>query len=253
MEFCWGHINDPGTDISIVRAYGLPGPPEEVMEQQVGFVAPDRGVCAGEASGPQLQRGVWAGRPAGHPEWGGEDLAGRLDLRSLQTVTTIDGEGLPGPERRGNHLPPEDEPGTGRSHRGCESLCWPEKHGMDAASARHQRVPINWFRVIPMLPHKLSSRSALLKRRVDRRLALSNAMEIDSRGNVTDHRIGTLIRVDLEMTYTRRYGGYGPGQAVMAGMRVCAMKDPHVPVFILPWRKRKAQRGPSGFVDFPKP
>ena len=85
-----GHINDPGTDIlSIVRAYGLPEEfPEEVMEQ-VGL-APD------EVYVPETPTARSYGAEYGlddlqsHSEWGG-DLAGRLDLRSLQTVT-IDGE-----------------------------------------------------------------------------------------------------------------------------------------------------------------
>lgn len=60
-----GHVNDPGTDIlSIVRAYGLPEEfPDSVMKQV-------------EKVPDQID---------------GKDMQGRLDLRSLQTVT-IDGE-----------------------------------------------------------------------------------------------------------------------------------------------------------------
>ena len=56
--------------------------------------------------------------------------------------------------------------------------------------------------MIPMLPHKLSNGICSLNAGTDR-LALSCIMEVDQKGNVTDHRIAeTLIAVDRRMTYT---------------------------------------------------
>ena len=60
-----GHVNDPGTDIiSIIKAYGLPEEFPAEVEKSLDRI-PD--------------------------EVDGKEMAGRLDLRNLQTVT-IDGE-----------------------------------------------------------------------------------------------------------------------------------------------------------------
>ena len=89
-----GHVNDPGTDIlSIVRAYGLPEEfPREVMDELEGIPGElelDRkAVLAGAAI--RWDVSYTLEDLASCPDWAGE-LAGRLDLRSLPTVT-IDGE-----------------------------------------------------------------------------------------------------------------------------------------------------------------
>lgn len=195
-----GHINDPGTDIlSIVRAYGLPEEfPEEVMEQ-VGL-APD------EVYVPETPTARSYGAEYGlddlqsHPEWGG-DLAGRLDLRSLQTVT-IDGEDAKDLDDAVTICRRGDGTWLLGVHIADVSHYVAENTALDAEALRRGTSVYLVDRVIPMLPHKLSNGICSLNAGTDR-LALSCLMEIDSKGNVTDHRIAeTLIRVDRRMTYT---------------------------------------------------
>ena len=86
-----GHVNDPGTDIlSIVRAYGLPEEfPPEVMDEVEG--CPDEVPVPGPARDEETWDGPYGiGDLTSPADWIG-DLAGRLDLRGLRTVT-IDGE-----------------------------------------------------------------------------------------------------------------------------------------------------------------
>ena len=195
-----GHVNDPGTDIlSIVRAYGLPEEfPEEVMAQ-VEHVPGE--VYVPEDS-PILEYGGSYGLDdlRTQPQWGG-DLAGRLDLRGLLTVT-IDGEDAKDLDdavticSRGNggyilgvHI-------ADVSHYVGEGTA------LDDEALRRSTSVYLVDRVIPMLPHKLSNGICSLNQGVDR-LALSCIMEVDSKGAVVDHRIAeTLIRVDRRMTYT---------------------------------------------------
>ena len=195
-----GHINDPGTDIlSIVRAYGLPEEfPEEVMEQ--AGLAPD------EVYVPETPTARGYGAEYGlddlqsHPEWGG-DLAGRLDLRSLQTVT-IDGEDAKDLDDAVTICRRGDGTWLLGVHIADVSHYVAENTALDVEALRRGTSVYLVDRVIPMLPHKLSNGICSLNAGTDR-LALSCLMEIDSKGNVTDHRIAeTLIRVDRRMTYT---------------------------------------------------
>lgn len=201
-----GHVNDPGTDIlSIVRAYGLPEAfPQEVMDQIEGI--PDE-VDAGRMADPgQTDRGeTWDGPYGlsdlqGHEEWSGE-LAGRLDLRGLRTVT-IDGEDA------------KDLDDAVTICKGAQGNFILGVHIADVTHYVREGSPLDKEalkrstsvylvdRVIPMLPHKLSNGICSLNAGTDR-LALSCIMEVDPQGTVLDHRIaGTVIHVDRRMTYT---------------------------------------------------
>ena len=169
-----GHVNDPGTDIlSLVRAYGLPEQfPEEVLRE------------AGQA--PDVSEG---------------DLAGRLDLRDLPTVT-IDGEDAKDLDdavtlemnSAGNYI-------LG-VHIADVSHYVREGSALDAEAFRRGTSVYLVDRVIPMLPHSLSNGICSLNAGEDR-LALSCIMEITPDGTITDHRIAeTVVRVDRRMTYT---------------------------------------------------
>ena len=178
-----GHVNDPGTDIlSLVRAYGLPEQfPSEVMEE------------AGRA--PETVE-----VPENSEDWSG-DLAGRLDLRALLTVT-IDGEEAKDLDDavtlerngRGNYV-------LG-VHIADVSHYVREGSALDQEALRRGTSVYLVDRVIPMLPHKLSNGICSLNEGQDR-LALSCIMEVEPDGTVADHQIAeTVIRVDRRMTYT---------------------------------------------------
>lgn len=169
-----GHINDPGTDIlAIARSYELPTQFPEAVMQQVEHVA---------------------------PEVSEEEKKGRMDIRKLSTVT-IDGadakdlddaitieKKADGSYRLGVHIADVTHYVTERSPLDQEALM------------RGTSVYLV-DRVIPMLPHKLSNGICSLNMGVDR-LALSCFMDIDEKGQVTNHQIAeTLINVDKRMTY----------------------------------------------------
>ncbi len=169
-----GHVNDPGTDIlSLVRAYGLPEQfPEEVLRE------------AGQA-----------------PDVSEEDLAGRLDLRDLPTVT-IDGEDA---KDLDDAVTLEINSGGNYIlgvHIADVSHYVREGSALDAEAFRRGTSVYLVDRVIPMLPHSLSNGICSLNAGEDR-LALSCIMEITPDGTITDHRIAeTVVRVDRRMTYT---------------------------------------------------
>lgn len=196
-----GHVNDPGTDIlSIVRAYDLPESfPEEVMEEIKDIPSE---ICIPQ---PPLKEGIWDGICAledfvTRDEWKGE-LAGRLDLRHLRTVT-IDGEDAKdlddaitiGKTLDGNYC-------LG-VHIADVSHYVKEGSPLDEEAFRRGTSVYLVDRVIPMLPHKLSNGICSLNQGTDR-LALSCIMEVNAEGTVLDHRIcETVIHVDRRMTYT---------------------------------------------------
>lgn len=169
-----GHVNDPGTDIiSIIRAFGLPEEfPADVMK--LLDRVPD--------------------------EVGSNDMAGRLDLRDLQTVT-IDGEDAKDLDDAIT-LSKEDGIYTLGVHIADVTNYVTEKSFLDDEALKRGTSVYLVDRVIPMLPHKLSNGICSLNEGVDR-LALSCIMEIDEQGNVSGHRIAeTVINVDRRMTYT---------------------------------------------------
>ncbi len=169
-----GHVNDPGTDIlSLVRAYGLLEEfPEEVMEE--ARKAPDEAMP--------------------------EEYQGRLDLRSLPTVT-IDGEDA---KDLDDAITLSKEGGRYRLGVHIADVTHYVKEGsaLDQEALRRGTSVYLVDRVIPMLPHKLSNGICSLNAGADR-LALSCLMEIDGKGNILGHQIAeTVIRVDRRMTYT---------------------------------------------------
>ena len=169
-----GHVNDPGTDIlSIVKAYGLPEEyPPEVMEQVSRI--PDEVMA--------------------------EEMQGRKDIRSWQTVT-IDGEDAKdlddaitiSREAYGYRL---------GVHIADVSHYVTENSPLDQEALRRGTSVYLVDRVIPMLPHKLSNGICPLNEGTDR-LALSCIMDLDFQGRVLGHEVAeTVIQVDRRMTYT---------------------------------------------------
>lgn len=169
-----GHINDPGTDIvSIIKSYDIPMEfPDEVMKQIESI--PD--------------------------EVDSKAAAGRLDLRTWQTVT-IDGEDAKdlddaiSVKKEGNKY-------TLGVHIADVTNYVTENSPLDKEAVKRGTSVYLVDRVIPMLPHKLSNGICSLNAGCDR-LALSCIMEIDEKGTVVGHKIAeTLINVDKRMDYT---------------------------------------------------
>ena len=169
-----GHINDPGVDImSVIKANNLPTDFPEAVMRQVDRVPEEVD-------------------PA--------DLAGRKDLRHLQTVT-IDGEDAKDLDdaitltKEGNRY-------YLGVHIADVTNYVPENSPLDKEALKRGTSVYLVDRVIPMLPHKLSNGICSLNAGVDR-LALSCLMEIDEKGNVVGHEIAeTVINVDRRMSYT---------------------------------------------------
>ncbi|KAB1439386.1 ribonuclease R [Candidatus Galacturonibacter soehngenii] len=169
-----GHINDPGTDImSIVKGYELPVDfPERVMNQVENVSS----------------------------EVTGADMAGRMDIRSWQTVT-IDGEDAKDLDDAITLTKEGDLYKLG-VHIADVTNYVQERSALDVEALKRGTSVYLVDRVIPMLPHKLSNGICSLNAGVDR-LALSCIMTIDGNGNMIDHKIAeTVINVDRRMTYT---------------------------------------------------
>ena len=246
-----GHVNDPGTDIlSIVRAYGLPEEfPPEVMDEVEG--CPDEVAGAGMTRGEETWDGPYGiGDLTSPADWTG-DLAGRLDLRGLRTVT-IDGE---------DAKDLDDAVTLCRNGQGGYILgvhiadvshYVKEGRPLDKEALKRGTSVYLVDRVIPMLPHKLSNGICSLNAGTDR-LALSCIMELDDQGNVLDHKIAeTVIHVDRRMTYTAVNAIVTDGdEAVMAEY------EGFVPMFMLMkevsdiLREKRKKRGAIDF-DFPE-
>ena len=169
-----GHINDPGTDImSIVKGYDLPVDFSSKIMKQVENVS---------------------------NEVSKADMAGRLDLRDLQTVT-IDGEDAKDLDDAIT-LVKEGELYKLGVHIADVSNYVQENSALDVEALKRGTSVYLVDRVIPMLPHKLSNGICSLNAG-ENRLALSCIMMIDAKGNVVDHTIAeTVIRVDRRMSYT---------------------------------------------------
>ena len=169
-----GHVNDPGTDIvSIIKAYDLPEEfPQEVMRQAA--------LMPGEVDE--------------------REMAGRLDLRELPTVT-IDGEDAKDLDDAITISKEGADHYTLGVHIADVTHYVREGMPLDEEALKRGTSVYLVDRVIPMLPHKLSNGICSLNAGEDR-LALSCIMEIDDRGNVLGHRVAeTVIRVDRRMTY----------------------------------------------------
>ncbi len=224
-----GHVNDPGTDIlSIIRAYGLPEEfPEEVMAQAARM--PER--LSEEVS---LE----------------EAYPGRLDLRSLPTVT-IDGEDAKDLDDAVTLSKEGDIYHLG-VHIADVTHYVQEGSPLDAEAFKRGTSVYLVDRVIPMLPHRLSNGICSLNAGEDR-LALSCLMDIDQRGVVVGHQIAeTVICVDRRMTYTAV-------NAILTNPEAKERKtyEELVPLFeqmlelSLLIRKRRGARGAVNF-DFPE-
>ncbi len=170
-----GNLHSPGADIlAIVKSYQIPSEfPERVLNQAMRV--PDH-----------VQEA---------------DRSGREDLTGLMTVT-IDGEDAKdlddavsltkenGIYHLGVHIADVSNYVQGGSALDKEAL----KRGTSVYLAD---------RVIPMLPERLSNGICSLNQGVDR-LTLSCLMDIDEKGNVTDHRIvESVICVDRRMSYSQ--------------------------------------------------
>ncbi|MCI8981601.1 MAG: ribonuclease R [Hungatella sp.] len=220
-----GHVNDPGTDIlSIIKAYGLPEEfPPEVMRQA--------SLTAGEVDE--------------------REMAGRLDLRELPTVT-IDGEDAKDLDDAITISKENEDHYTLGVHIADVTHYVQEGSPLDQEALKRGTSVYLVDRVIPMLPHKLSNGICSLNAGEDR-LALSCVMEIDGKGMVMGHKIAeTVIRVDRRMTYTAV-------NAIIADRDPDRMKEyeEFVPMFDLMkeladiLRARRRQRGSIDF-DFPE-
>ena len=169
-----GHINDPGVDImSVIKANNLPVEFPEAVFRQVDNV---------------------------EDEVDPKEIAGRKDLRNLQTVT-IDGEDAKDLDdaitltKEGNRY-------FLGVHIADVTHYVPENSPLDREALKRGTSVYLVDRVIPMLPHKLSNGICSLNAGVDR-LALSCLMEIDEKGTVVGHEIAeTVINVDRRMSYT---------------------------------------------------
>lgn len=219
-----GHINDPGTDIlSLVRAYGLPEAFPEGVIQETKSIA---------------------------DEVMPKEYEGRLDLRSLPTVT-IDGEDSKDLDdaitlsKEGDHY----RLGV---HIADVTHYVTENSLLDQEAKKRGTSVYLVDRVIPMLPHKLSNGICSLNEGSDR-LALSCLMELDQKGNVLGHEIvETVIRVNRRMTYTAV-------NAIISDEDEAMIEEYHelVPMFRLmkelseQIRKRREARGAIDF-DFPE-
>ncbi|ROR27098.1 RNAse R [Mobilisporobacter senegalensis] len=169
-----GHINDPGVDImSIIMANNLPLEfPEGVLHQIENI--------------PE--------------EVDTKDLAGRMDIRNLQTVT-IDGEDAKDLDDAIT-ISKKDDIYTLGVHIADVTNYVKEGSPLDVEALKRGTSVYLVDRVIPMLPHKLSNGICSLNAGVDR-LALSCFMDIDAKGNVVGHKLSeTVINVDQRMSYT---------------------------------------------------
>ena len=246
-----GHVNDPGTDIlSIVRAYGLPEEfPPEVMDEVEG--CPDEVAVPGPGRDEETWDGPYGiGDLTSSADWTG-DLAGRLDLRGLRTVT-IDGEDAKDLDDAVTLCRDGQGGYILGVHIADVSHYVKEGRPLDKEALKRGTSVYLVDRVIPMLPHKLSNGICSLNAGTDR-LALSCIMELDAQGNVLGHKIAeTVIHVDRRMTYTAVNAIVTDGdEAVMAEY------EGFVPMFMLMkevsdiLREKRKKRGAIDF-DFPE-
>ena len=169
-----GTAGDPGTDIlSLVRTYEIPTVFSEKILNQARRVA----------------------KPVSEA-----DRAGRLDLRSWQTVT-IDGEDAKDLDDAVT-LTVKDDGYVLGVHIADVANYVQEHSALDAEALKRGTSVYLVDRVIPMLPQALSNGICSLNQGEDR-LTLSCIMTVDKKGNIVDHEIAeSVINVDRRMTYT---------------------------------------------------
>ena len=169
-----GHINDPETDVlSVVRDLDIPVDFPDVVMAEVKNI-PD--------------------------EVTSKEMAGRTDLRQLQTVT-IDGEDA---KDLDDAITLYEENGLYKLgvHIADVTHYVRENSPLDKEALKRGTSCYLIDKVIPMLPHKLSNGICSLNAGEDR-LALSCMMLIDGKGKVVDYEIAeTVINVDERMSYT---------------------------------------------------
>lgn len=169
-----GHVNDPQTDVlSIVKAYELPEGFSDMVMRQAERI----------------------------PDYvDAKDMAGRKDLRHLQTVT-IDGEDAKDLDDAITICKTEQGYELG-VHIADVSHYVTEHSPLDEEALKRGTSIYLVDKVIPMLPHKLSNGICSLNQGQDR-LSLSCIMQIDTKGKVVGHEIAeTVICVDRRMSYT---------------------------------------------------
>lgn len=169
-----GSSDDAGTDIlSIIKGFDLPLEFPEKVKRQAENVAK----AVSEA-----------------------DMAGRMDLRHLPTVT-IDGEDAKDLDDAVTIEKKDDKYILG-VHIADVTNYVQEKSALDVEALKRGTSVYLTDRVIPMLPRTLSNGICSLNQGEDR-LALSCIMTIDSKGVVVDHVITeSVINVNERMTYT---------------------------------------------------
>ena len=193
-----GHMDDPGVDIlSIIRAYDLPGEfPEEVMKE-VRRIPQTIGPALQEFPEPKEPVGADLETPAGAGHETEEYV--REDWRDITTVTidgpdTKDIDDAISVEKVGDHW-------ILGVH--IADVAGYVKEGSALDKEALQRATSNYLvdRVIPMLPHELSTGICSLNPGEDR-FALSCIMTLDRKGTVTDSRVAeTVIRSDAKLSY----------------------------------------------------
>ncbi|MBQ8815125.1 MAG: ribonuclease R [Lachnospiraceae bacterium] len=219
-----GHMDDPGVDIlSVVKAYGFTNEYPDAVKEQLKTIP---------------------------TEVSSKDMAGRMDLRHLQTVT-IDGEDA---KDLDDAITLSKDGGIYHLGVHIADVSHYVKEGspLDKEALRRGTSVYLVDRVIPMLPHQLSNGICSLNEGVDR-LAFSCLMDIDESGVLVGHRIGeSVIRVDRRMSYTV------VNKIIEKNDEAESEKYRElVPVFLLmkelseKLRERRRQRGSIDF-DFPE-
>lgn len=169
-----GHINDPETDVlSVVRDLDIPVDFPDVVMAEVKNI-PDEVTT--------------------------KEMAGRTDLRQLQTVT-IDGEDA---KDLDDAITLYEENGLYKLgvHIADVTHYVRENSPLDKEALKRGTSCYLIDKVIPMLPHKLSNGICSLNEGKDR-LTLSCLMDIDANGKIINHKIcESVINVDRRMSYT---------------------------------------------------
>lgn len=175
-----GHVDDPGVDIlSVIEARELPKEfPDDVLREIQDI--PDK---VSE-----------------------EEMRGRLDLRTLRTVT-IDGDDTKDIDDAVSLTTYRAEDGSTHYRLGVHiaDVSHYVREGSPLDQEAYSRGTSIYLvdRVIPMLPHKLSNGICSLNEDEDR-LTLSCLMEYDSEGRLIGHEIAeSLIHSDRRMTYAK--------------------------------------------------